>query len=197
MPRLILIRHGETDWNIEGRYQGQADPPINAKGREQALQLARSMRGVEIELLYSSPLRRALETAEILAAQLDLPIEIDARLQEIHQGDWQTRLRREIQALYPELFRRWESEPWQVSPPGGESLEQVQHRVHAAVDEILRRRHEQPVVLVSHRIPLVLLKLRYQDLDPDCVRTLHVPNAGWEELAVPLPAETRTPAPGS
>lgn len=190
MTRLILIRHGETDWNVEGRYQGQADPPLNARGLDQARQLADGangppfLRDAGLTVLYSSPLRRARQTAEVLAETLHLPLYLEPRLMEIHQGDWQRCLRADIAARYPDLFRRWETEPWQVTPPGGESLVQVRERVYAAVDELLARHAPQEAVigLVTHRIPIALLKMRYQGLDPDVVRTLHLPNTYWEEI---------------
>jgi broad specificity phosphatase PhoE len=182
MIALILIRHGETEWNIIGRYQGQADPPLNPRGRQQSAELAEKLTEARLDMLYTSPLRRALETAEIVAERLNIPVYQDARLQEIHQGDWQTRLRSEIEGLYPELFQRWESEPWQVTPPGGEHLCQVQARVYAAVDEILTRHPGKRVGLVAHRIPIALLKMRYQNLDPDVVRSLHLPNTYFEEF---------------
>ena len=182
MTALILIRHGETDWNKIGRYQGQADPPLNALGCQQAIELAEKLVAAQLDLLYTSPLRRAYETAEIIAQRLNLLLYTDPRLQEIHQGDWQTRLRSEIAALYPDLFHRWESEPWQVVPPGGEHLSQVQERVYIAVDEILYRHAGQRIGLVTHRIPIALLKMRYQNLAPEVVRTLHLPNAYFEEF---------------
>jgi broad specificity phosphatase PhoE len=182
MTRLILIRHGETDWNVEGRYQGQADPPLNVQGIVQAHQLAEELRGVDLNVLYTSPLRRALQTAQILAETLGLPLHIEPRLVEINQGDWQGYLRADIAASYPELFRRWQTEPWTVTPPQGEDLAQVQVRVYAAVDEILAQQQGQCVGLVTHRIPIALIKVRYQGLDPDVVRTLELPNTYWEEI---------------
>jgi broad specificity phosphatase PhoE len=180
LTALILIRHGETEWNNIGRYQGQADPPLNPRGRQQAAGLAEKLAGAQPDMLYTSPLRRALETAEIVAERLHIPVYQEARLKEIHQGDWQTRLRSEIEALYPELFQRWESEPWEVTPPGGEHLRQVQVRVYAAVDEILACHPGKRIGLVAHRIPIALLKMRYQNLDPDMVRSLHLPNTYFE-----------------
>lgn len=184
MTRLILIRHGETDWNVEGRYQGQADPPLNARGLEQAYQLANKLVGQKMDLLYTSPLKRAAQTAEILAAALDVPLFIEPRLREIHQGDWQTRLRSEIASLYPETFQRWETEPWEVHPPGGEHLTQVQERVNAALDELAARHPGQTVGIVTHRVPIALIKMRYQKLDPDIVRTIDLPNTYFEALDV-------------
>lgn len=184
MTALVLIRHGETDWNVEARYQGQADPPLNGRGRQQAHQLANELQEVRLDVLYTSPLRRAAETAKIVATALDLPLYKEPRLMEIHQGDWQTRLRSEIQALYPDLFRRWETEPWQATPPGGEHLKQVQARVEAALDEILTRHPDERVGLVIHRIPIALIKMRYQGLEPDIVRSIHLPNIFWEEINI-------------
>jgi broad specificity phosphatase PhoE len=185
MTTLILIRHGETHWNVIGRYQGQADPPLNAKGQKQAKQVAQALNAkTQIDVLFTSPLRRAIQTAEKIAETLDIPLHADPRLMEIHQGDWQTKLRTEIEAAYPDLFRRWETEPWEVTPPGGEHLTQVQTRVYAAADEIINRFPNQRVGLVIHRIPIALLKMRYQGLEPDIVRTIHLPNTYWEAITV-------------
>ncbi len=184
MTRLILIRHGETDWNVEGRYQGQADPPLNEKGLEQAHQLVEELEGVGLEVLFTSPLLRAKQTAEVVADPLGIHLQIEPRLMEIHQGDWQTRLRSEIESLYPDLFHRWETEPWEVSPPEGEHLNQVQRRVNTALDEILTRHQGQTVGIVAHRIPIALIKMRFQGMDADIVRRLHLPNGYWEEMVV-------------
>ena len=182
--RLVLIRHGETDWNVEGRYQGQADPPLNARGLEQARKLARALQDVGIDVIYSSPLRRAWQTASVIARALGVPLYAEPRLMEIHQGDWEGRLRAEIASRYPDLFRRWLTEPWEVTPPGGEHLRDVQRRVYAAVDDILARHRGQTIALVTHRIPIALLKVRYQGLDKDAVRTLELPNTYWEVIEV-------------
>lgn len=181
---LILIRHGETDWNVEGRYQGQADPPLNQRGVAQARQLAKKLADKGLQRIYTSPLLRAAQTAKIISEHLNLPVHVEPRLMEIHQGDWQTRLRDEIENLYPELFRRWETEPWEVTPPSGERLEQVQARVEDAVEEMLGRHSNECIGIVTHRIPIALIKLRYQGLDADIVRTLHLPNTYFEEIHV-------------
>ena len=106
----------------------------------------------------------------------------EPRFQEIDQGDWQGRLRGEIQRLYPDLFAAWEQRPWDVSPPGGESMEEVNRRVMEALSELLRKQEGRTVALVTHRIPLALIKMRHQGLDPDALRTLDIPNTRMEEL---------------
>jgi broad specificity phosphatase PhoE len=181
---LFLIRHGETDWNVEGRYQGQADPPLNDRGLRQAHELGDKLASVNLDLLYTSPLLRSEQTAQIISRKLAIPFYKDERLMEINQGKWQTRLRSEIEALYPDLFRRWETEPWEVTPPGGESLEQVGQRVFAAIDELLQKHSGKRIGIVSHRIPIALIKMRFQDLDPDVVRLLKLSNAYYEEIIV-------------
>lgn len=182
MTRLILCRHGETDWNVEGRYQGQADPPLNATGVAQAHNLVVALRDVGLDLIYSSPLRRAIQTAEIVAEPLRLPVLIEPGLMEIHQGDWQGRLRSEISARDPDIFERWQTEPWTVSPPGGESVVQVQERVNGALDAILEQHGGRCIGVFAHRVPIALIKLRYQGLGPEIVRSLDLPNAYWEEI---------------
>ena len=184
MTDIIIIRHGETTWNVEGRYQGQADPPLNNRGLDQAHEVAELLEDYNLELIYSSPLIRASKTAQVIADQLHIPLHTDARLSEINQGDWQTRLRAEIESLYPDLFQRWETEPWAVTPPGGEGLTAVQSRVYAAIDDIVDHHPGSRVGLVTHRIPIALIKIRYQDLDPDVIRTLHLPNIYTEEIHI-------------
>jgi broad specificity phosphatase PhoE len=140
---------------------------------------------VGLDVLYGSPLRRAFQTASVVADALDLPLHEDARLMEIHQGEWQGVLHADIKTRYAAVFDRWVKEPWTVTLPGGESLAQVQTRVHAALDAIVKRHPGQCVGLVTHRIPITLVKIRYQGLDPDAVRTLELPNTYWEEIQVP------------
>ena len=185
MTRLILIRHGETEWNVEGRYQGQADPPLNENGILQAHALANKISSINLDILYSSPLKRAKQTAEILIEYLKIPLILESRFMEIDQGIWQTKLRSEIESSYPDLFRRWETVPWEVTPPNGEHLTQVQERVINAVKDIINRHPDQSVGILSHRIPIALMKLKFQKLDPDIIRTLELPNTYFEEISVP------------
>lgn len=184
MTMLVLIRHGETDWNIEGRYQGQADPPLNTIGIKQAEELARILKEIQPEVLYSSTLRRALQTAQILSEKLKIPVITDPRLKEINQGEWETRLRSEIEHDYPELFQAWQTKPWEVTPPGGENLYTVKARVDQALDEILQKEQDKKIGIVTHRIPIALIKMRFQRLDPDIVRMIDLPNSYMEVIQI-------------
>jgi broad specificity phosphatase PhoE len=146
--------------------------------------LADALSGEPLHVLYGSPLKRARETAQIVQDKLAIPLYGEPRLMEIHLGDWGGRLATEVAARDAERYLRWETDPWSVTPPGGESLFQVRERVHAAADEIVRRHEGKTIGLVAHRIPLAMLKIRYENLDSSLLRKLYLPNAGWEEVVL-------------
>jgi broad specificity phosphatase PhoE len=145
---ILLVRHGETDWNNEGRWQGHADRPLNEAGRTQALVLAESLAGRQIDAVYSSDLVRAHATARIVADQLGLPVELDAGLREVDVGEWSGRAHDDLERSDPEGFRRWREggKGWQ----GGESYEQMGERVVATVLEIAERHPGGTILIVSH-----------------------------------------------
>ncbi len=184
MTRFILIRHGETDWNIEGRWQGQADVPLNERGREQAIQTASALAGIEIAAIYSSDLSRARETAEVLASVTKLKVQFDVRLREIHQGEWQGLLASEIQARYPEAFQQRMTDPISVTPPGGEMASQVMIRVLSAIKEIRQMHSGKTVAVVSHGFAIACLLAHYQNLPIEKAWDLIPQNGGWHEVEV-------------
>ena len=117
--RLILWRHGRTEWNATGRFQGQADVALDEVGRDQAVQTARVLAGFAPVALYSSDLSRAYQTATTLAELVDLPIQTDKRLREIQVGSWEGLLGSEIRAQNPDLAERlWRGEDVRRSPTG-------------------------------------------------------------------------------
>ena len=163
MTCLILIRHGETDWNVEGRYQGQSDVPLNDRGRRQSAELAAVLREREPSVIYCSDLRRAGESAEILGRALGLCVYQDSRLREIHLGSWEGMLFEDIQTKFSELLKLRKLDPRTVSAPGGETVEQVQIRVMAAIRDIVERHPNETVAIVSHGLPLAILIAHDQD----------------------------------
>ena len=130
--RLLLIRHGQSTWNADGRWQGQADPPLSALGEEQAYDAARRLRAGQFSRVVSSNLRRALRTAEILGEGLGLPVEVDPDLREIDVGEWQGLTRAEINARAPGALADW-SEGRSESTPGGELRTDLTDRARAAL----------------------------------------------------------------
>lgn len=135
MVRIILIRHGETTWNIEGRYQGQEDTPLSPRGLEQGQLLAQGLKDVPLDVCISSPLQRSYQTCKFCADLHQLPVATDARLTEINHGDWEGVLAPDIAARYPQEFEQWHTAPHLVQMPGkgGECLEDVCRRVRAAI----------------------------------------------------------------
>jgi probable phosphoglycerate mutase len=145
---ILLARHGETDWNSERRWQGHEDRPLNDVGRAQARELADTLADRAIDVVYSSDLVRAHETALIVAGRLGLPVEIDAGLREVDVGDWSGRVHAEIEGLDPEGYRRWQEggKGWS----GGESYEEMGERVVGAVLRLAARHPGQTLLLVTH-----------------------------------------------
>lgn len=184
MTRLILIRHGETDWNLEGRWQGQADTPLNERGREQARQLACDLSGVDIQAIYSSDLQRAMETAQPLALAAELQIHTDVRLREINQGEWQGLRLNEIQARYAELYQQREQDPLDIAPPGGESILQMQQRAFKVLDEILQQHAGETVAIVCHGLTIAVIRVRLEGCLIEEVWSLIPKNGGWVEYGV-------------
>lgn len=161
MTRLILIRHGQTDWNLESRWSGHADVPLNAHGREQARLLAESLRDVRLDAIFSSDLSRARETAEILGERQGLDVRVDQRLREINQGAWQGMRVSDIKSQYAERFVQHYQNPLEVSPPGGETVAQVQTRVLAALDEIGQKYPRGTVAVVFHGLAIASTLAHY------------------------------------
>jgi len=139
MTTLLLARHGETDWNRDGRWQGWADPPLNETGREQARELADQLRATPFDAVYSSDLKRAHETAVIVAEPHGVPVVVDPDLREIDIGEWSGLTRAEIDERFPDGKR-----------PGGETREQHQERVLRAVERLARDHPGERILLVSH-----------------------------------------------
>jgi broad specificity phosphatase PhoE len=149
---ILLARHGETDWNSEGRFQGHADPPLNDTGRAQAAGLAVELAGADLAAVYSSPLRRAFETAALVASPHDLePITLDA-LREVDVGSWQGLTREEIEARFPGQFARWLD--YRQGWDDGESYEDMSQRVIAALLELAAAHDGERVLVVTHAGPI-------------------------------------------
>jgi broad specificity phosphatase PhoE len=182
MTILYLIRHGETDWNVERRWQGHADIPLNERGRQQATQIAQQLAGAGLAAIYSSDLQRALDTAKELSRTTGLPVHTDKRLREINQGEWQGLLAEEVQARHGEILRLSRLDPLDAAPPGGETVKQVRDRVIAAIEEIHRNHPHQRVAIVSHGFSLALVRVHYQGYPMSEVWNMIPKNDQWLEL---------------
>jgi broad specificity phosphatase PhoE len=152
MTTLFLVRHGQTDWNLEGRWQGHADPPLNELGRDQARALAESLPGWELDAIWSSDLARTRETAEIVGDRVGVAVRFDPRLREVDVGEWSGLTTAEVERLYPGGLERrrvgqtgWES---------GESYEAMGARVVDGLHAIAGAEPTGRVLVVTHGGPI-------------------------------------------
>jgi probable phosphoglycerate mutase len=179
MPLIYFIRHGETDWNVERRMQGQLEVPINANGRRQAARNGRILRevigdGAGFDFV-ASPQLRTRQTIEIARAEMDLDpaaYRTDDRLREIHKGDWQGLLWPEICGRFPEAVVAYELDRWNVTPPGNsaESFAALDERVYAWLANVAS-----DTVVVSHGGPMRCIRRHLLGLDDATTLTLPVP----------------------
>jgi broad specificity phosphatase PhoE len=155
---LWLVRHGQTDWNLQKRFQGHSDIPLNALGLSQARELAAHLDGSPITAIYSSDLIRARVTAETVAEKYALPVSTDTRLREIDMGDREGRSAEELRAKNPHFWEKSLSLEGERIAPGGESLADVARRVQNFANEIAARHTGQVVMVVLHGLSMGVLR---------------------------------------
>ncbi len=148
---LVLARHGETEWNVGEIFRGRIDIELNETGVKQAELLAEYLTERKIDAIYSSPLRRSLKTAEVIAGYHNLEVKIGPGLIDFDYGKWQGLLHQEVKDKHKELYNEWVSRPDKVKIPAGESLDDVRKRAIGVVAKVIAE-HEGTVVLVSHRV---------------------------------------------
>lgn len=151
MTEIRLVRHGETEWNVGEIFRGRIDIDLNETGIKQAGQLAEYLSKVKIDAIFSSPLKRALKTAEIIADYHKLETAIAPGLIDFDYGQWQGLPHQEVKEKYEELYAEWVNHPDRVKMPAGESLEDVRKRATGVVANIIAR-YGGRIVLVSHRV---------------------------------------------
>lgn len=148
---LLLIRHGETDWNTEFRIQGRTDTPLNARGLAQAERLSERLAAEEqVDVLYTSPLARACVTAQKIGQKLGLPPIEDERLVEQHFGELEGLTFQELERRYPDFIHRWRESKKQLALPGGETIGEFQNRVQAFLNQVYGAHPNASVMVVTH-----------------------------------------------
>jgi broad specificity phosphatase PhoE len=148
MIRVFVARHGETDWNREGRWQGQGGPGLNETGRVQARALAMRLSALQVDALFTSDLSRARETAEVAAKATGLEAVLDAGLREVDVGDWRGLTREEVGRRDPAGYRRWLA--GEAGWNGGETYDEMHDRVLAAVDRLVASAAVGRIAVISH-----------------------------------------------
>ena len=188
MTHLILVRHGQTDWNKNGRIQGQLDIPLNAEGKKQIQTIIAGLahlKGIKnIDALYSSHLSRSWETAEAIGKIFSLKVKRLKELNELNQGVWQGLLEKHLMKRYKKLYAIWKENPSVTKPPKGEDLKEASDRVMSVVKEIVKRHNGHAVCIVTHEIVSTLIKSYYKKTDIDKIWQ-HLPkNASLEVIEV-------------
>ncbi len=185
MVRWFMVRHGETDWNNEGRAQGQIDTPLNEKGRTQAQHVASRLAEVEFAAVYSSDLTRVMETAVPIVANRDLEIQTMSHLREKSYGKWEGMSFQEVEVQYPELFKRLFQEDIDFAPPEGESDSDVYGRVGEAA-ETLKSAHDGDcnVLIVAHGGSLRALMANILNMPADYMWRFKLANGGLSMVSL-------------
>jgi len=165
LTRVILIRHGQTVWNKGDRFRGQIDLDLDDVGLRQAQAIASHVSYWPVSHLFSSPLKRAWQTAQAVGDLMGLETQQFDGFNDINYGQWQGRTPDEVAAEQPALYRQWRTQPDLVTFPQGESLDQIRIRATAALEELLTRYTGETMVIVSHKVVCKLLVLHVLGLD--------------------------------
>jgi probable phosphoglycerate mutase len=180
LGRILLVRHGETAWNREGRLQGQRDLPLSATGRLQAVLVAAFLKYLPVEAIYTSPLERAASTAHMIGALVGAKPVLARELMEMDFGVWEGHKPQEIEAQQPGFLEMWQGRPYALAFPGGEAIEEFQARVVGCLDGIP---HYQCAVVVTHGLAIRAALWWYGGLPPDRWRRTGVANGSITILA--------------
>ena len=182
MPIILLVRHGETDWNRSGRIMGTRAVPLNQTGLTQAARLALELTALKAPALYSSPVMRARQTADVLAATLHVPVVEEHGLSEIGVGEWEGRHWNEFEGDPARVnFYRL---PEEARPPGGETLGEVQRRAVAAVERAVRRAEKQASIFVTHADIIRTIVAHYLEATLQTMRHMQIDHASVTALRI-------------
>ncbi len=163
--RFLLVRHGQTAWNKDLHFRGTTDLPLSDLGLIQAQRVAEWLKDEPIRAIYSSPLLRAVQTAQPLADVMGLPVQRHHGLISADYGQWQGHTPKEVAELWPDLYRKWLHAPHEVQFPGGESLPIVLERAVALLNELSETHSGQTVALFSHEIVCKAIMLHVLGMD--------------------------------
>ena len=173
--QIVLVRHGATDWNLQGRCQGSSDRELSDAGIRQAAQTAALLGDEKCCAVYSSHLRRARQTAELISRPHNLPVLIEEELRELDHGELEGLTFNEIKTRYADFLARWRSEPAEVRVPGGERLADVAERAWNGLHQIVRRHDAaERILVISHNFPILGIVCRITLTHLNDYRTFHL-----------------------
>ncbi len=186
--KLYLVRHGETDWNIESKIQGQTDIALNERGRQQAEEFAARIAGgdYQVDSIYTSFKRRALETARIIGAALKIEPKVQPGLEEICLGKWEGYTWKQVKELFGDEYQLWRDNRRYQAPPLGESYQQLLDRLLPAICEITQKEKGNVLVVTHSAVIMTLMSYIYDTPFEDMAKNYKTGNAGIVELDVDL-----------
>lgn len=186
--KLYLVRHGETDWNIESKIQGQTDIALNERGRQQAEEFAAKIAGenYQVDSIYTSSKLRALETARIIGAALKIEPKIQPGLEEICLGKWEGYTWKQVKELFGEEYQLWRDNRRYQEPPLGESYQQLLDRLIPAIHEITQKEKGNVLVVTHSAVIMTLLSYVHDTPFEDMAKNYKTGNAGIVEFDVDL-----------
>ena len=148
MPQIVLIRPGATDYDREGRIQGNLDVPLNAQGSAEVARVIDDLRPLRLSAIYTSGCRSAVETAQAIAAALGVRLKKLDHMHNLNQGLWQGMLVDEVRRKQPKVYRQWQERPQFTCPPEGEMLDQAEERIRPVIAKLMKRHKEGTIALV-------------------------------------------------
>jgi phosphoserine phosphatase len=177
--QIVLLRHGATDWNLQGRCQGSSDRRLTEVGLRQAEQISTQLSNETIHAVYSSSLERARQTAQLVSRPHNLPVMIEDDVRELDHGELEGLTFNEIKEKYSEFLTVWRTAPAEIRVPGGERLADVAQRAWDALTRIAERHQEEhTVVVVSHNFPILGVVCRVTGIDLNNYRSFHLDPCG-------------------
>jgi broad specificity phosphatase PhoE len=181
--KLILVRHGETHWNKDGLVQGgDSDIELNDTGLQQARKLAAFLKNEPITAIVSSPLQRAIATAEVIASQHQLPVEIDQELKELKVGDLEGMSISNLRTTFSRFLLQWWQDGEATKLPNGESLVELQQRAWRVIEGLLEKHKDGTAVVVSHYFVTLVIILKALNLPLDCLTKFKLDLGGVSTL---------------
>jgi broad specificity phosphatase PhoE len=181
--QIVLVRHGATDWNLEHRCQGSTDRDLSETGLHQAEEIAIRLRAETVHGIYSSDLKRARQTAEVISQHHGLPVAIETQIRELDHGHLEGLTFAEIKQNYGAFLSRWRSEPAELEVPGGERLIDVAERAWSGLNRIAARHGPaERIVVVSHNFPIVGIVCRITGTHLNNYRNFHLDPCGMTRL---------------
>lgn len=181
---IYIVRHGETDWNIQELMQGHTDVPLNKTGKEQAKRIASHLKDIHLDIIYSSPLSRAYETAQTINTHHKKKIITDASLRERQFGELEGKTYDEVMQFHPALVF---NETWNYPgyrPPGGESVNDIIKRVSTFTRKVLKKNPDKSILIVSHGVALRILIGSLLGTPPELLNTLRMGNASLTVIEI-------------